>query len=74
MSTPIFPRRESREYTLLLRQLMIVDCPYPAVSGLEDIEQVNGYCEVGCECYRQCSYSWNSDEEQKVNKIFENFK
>ncbi len=52
---------------------MIIDCPYPLISGLSNVEVVKGYCEVGIECVNQCSYRWKRDEEERVNKLFEDY-
>lgn len=53
--------------------MAIIQCPYPLTSGVHDVEVISGYCEIGCNCFDKCRYNFSTDEEQKVNKIFETY-
>ena len=35
-------------------------CPVPEQSGYECIDIVQGFCEVGEDCVKDCPYSWSS--------------
>ena len=52
---------------------MIEQCPYPLTSGVQDAEIISGFCEIGCNCHPKCQWSWDDEDERKVNKVFETY-
>ena len=49
-------------------------CPYPESNGgMECVEVIENYCEIGENCNDQCEYSWKSSEKEKVDKAYDNY-
>jgi hypothetical protein len=47
-------------------------CPYPYNNpyGYECIEIVNGFCEVGLDCYEPCPYSYDESRYSEATQAF----
>ncbi len=52
------------------------NCEYPNQSGYSLVEVVEGFCEVGTGCEKNCPFSWQEKDkkkERKANEAFQRF-
>lgn len=43
-------------------------CPHPIQSGLECVEVVGVFCEMGEDCVPECPYSWKKSDHKAAKR------